>query len=55
MCAVVLPETMSGCCVCSSTTSDEGVVAVCAVVPPVMSGYCVCSSTTNDEWLLCVQ
>ena len=40
---------------CSSTTSDEGVVAVCAVVPPVMSGCCVCSSTTSDEWLLYVQ
>ena len=41
---------------CSSTTSDEGVVVVCAVVLPVMrSGCCVCSSTTSDEWLLCVQ
>ena len=54
MCAVVLPV-MGGCCVCSSSTSDERVVAVCAVVLPVMSGCCVCSSSTSDEWLLCVQ
>ena len=43
MCAVV-PPVMSGCCVYSSATSDEGVVVVCAVVLPVMR-----------EWLLCVQ
>ena len=37
-----------------SSSSDERVVAVCAVVLPVMGGCCVCSSSTSDERVVAV-